>query len=101
MTAVTEEAVRAALRKVKDPELALSVIDLGLVYGVTVHEGDVRVRMTLTSLGCPSGGEIVNAAQAAVEAVEGVTRSEIELVWSPPWSPDRIDPRVRAYLGID
>lgn len=49
MKAVTEEAVRAALRKVKDPDLALSVIDLGLVYGVTVHEGDVRVRMTLTS----------------------------------------------------
>jgi len=97
---VNEDAVRSALRKVKDPELNLSIIDLGLVYEVDVHEGDVHVQMSLTSPGCPSGPEIMTAAQAAIEAVEGVTKADVELVWSPYWTPDRIDPKVRAYLGL-
>jgi len=96
----TEEAVRAALRKVKDPELNLSIVDLGLVYEVAVDGGDVHVRMTLTSPGCPSGPEIVSEAKRAVEAVDGVTAADVELVWSPYWTPERIDPKVRAYLGL-
>ena len=100
MTPVTEDAVRAALRKVKDPELNLSLIDLGLVYAVAVAEGEVHVEMTLTSPGCPSGPEILSDAQRAVEAVEGVTNVDVELVWSPYWTPERIDPKVRAYLGL-
>jgi metal-sulfur cluster biosynthetic enzyme len=97
---VTEDAVRAALRKVKDPELNLSIIDLGLVYEIEVHEGEVHVQMSLTSPGCPSGPEIMSTAQGAIEAMEGVTKADIELVWSPYWTPDRIDPKVRAYLGL-
>jgi len=97
---VSEEAVRAALRRIKDPEMNLSVVDLGLVYQVTIDGGEVRVQMTLTSPGCPSGAEIVMAAQRAVEVVEGVTRAVVELVWSPGWTPERLDPRVRAYLGL-
>ena len=100
MTPVTEDSVRAALRKVKDPELNLSLIDLGLVYAVAVAEGEVHVEMTLTSPGCPSGPEILSDAQRAVEAVEGVTNVDVELVWSPYWTPERIDPKVRAYLGL-
>jgi len=98
---VSEDVVRVALRKVKDPELNLSIVDLGLVYGVDVSDGEVHVQMTLTSPGCPSGPEIVSDAQRAVEAVEGVTKVDVELVWSPYWTPERIDPRVRAYLGLD
>lgn len=97
---MNEDAVRAALRKVKDPELNLSIIDLGLVYEVEVHEGEVHVQMTLTSPGCPSGPEIMSSAQTAIEAMEGVTKADVELVWSPYWTPDRIDPKVRAYLGL-
>jgi metal-sulfur cluster biosynthetic enzyme len=97
---VTEDAVRTALRKVKDPELNLSLVDLGLVYAVAVAEGEVHVKMTLTSPGCPSGPEILSAAQEAVGAVEGVTKVDVELVWSPYWTPERIDPKVRAYLGL-
>jgi metal-sulfur cluster biosynthetic enzyme len=97
---VTENVVRTALRKVKDPELNLSVVDLGLVYDIQVQDGEVRVQMTLTSPGCPSGPEILGDAQRAVEAVEGVTKVDVELVWSPYWTPDRIDPKVRAYLGL-
>ncbi len=97
---LNEEAVRTVLRKVKDPELDLSIIDLGLVYEVEVADGEVHVRMTLTSPGCPSGPEIVSEAQRAVEAMDGVKAAEVELVWSPYWTPDRIDPKVRAYLGL-
>ncbi len=97
---VTEDAVRTVLRKVKDPELNLSVVDLGLVYEVEVDGGDVHVQMTLTSPGCPSGPEILADAQHAIEAIEGVAKVDVELVWSPYWTPERIDPKVRAYLGL-
>ena len=97
---VNEDTVRTALRKVKDPELNLSIIELGLVYKIEVHEDEVRVQMSLTSPGCPSGPEIVSAAQTAIEALEEVTKADVELVWSPYWTPDRIDPKVRAYLGL-
>ena len=97
---VTQEGVRTALRKVKDPELYLSIIDLGLVYEIAVDGGDVHLQMTLTSPGCPSGAEIISDAQKALEAMEGVTAADVELVWSPYWTPERIDPKVRAYLGL-
>jgi metal-sulfur cluster biosynthetic enzyme len=97
---VNEDAVRTALRRVKDPELNLSIVEIGLVYTIEVNEGEVRVQMSLTSPGCPSGPEIVSAAQTAIEAMDGVTKAVVELVWSPYWTPDRIDPKVRAYLGL-
>ena len=97
---VTEEAVRKALRHVKDPELNLSIIDLGLVYDVAVEEGDVHIKMSLTSPGCPSGPEIVDDAQRTVKVLDGVQNVDVEIVWEPYWTPERIDPRVRAYLGL-
>ena len=97
---VTADAVRKALRGVKDPELGLNIVDIGLVYEVTVSEqGDARVKMTLTSPGCPSGPEIMEDARVVVQQLEGVNSAEIELVWEPYWTPDRMDPRVRAFLG--
>jgi metal-sulfur cluster biosynthetic enzyme len=98
---ITEDAVRKVLRQVKDPELNLSIIDLGLVYDVAVQEdGDVDIKMSLTSPGCPSGPEIVGDAQRAVKALDGVKDVDVEIVWEPYWTPERIDPRVRAYLGL-
>jgi metal-sulfur cluster biosynthetic enzyme len=98
---VTEEAVRKILRQVKDPELNLSIMDLGLVYDVAVAEdGDVDIKMSLTSPGCPSGPEIVGDAQRAVKSLDGVKDVDVEIVWEPFWTPERIDPRVRAYLGL-
>jgi metal-sulfur cluster biosynthetic enzyme len=97
---ITEEQVRTALRRVKDPELNLNIIDLGLVYEIEVSEGrDVHVEMTLTSPGCPAGPEIMSEAQRATEGLEGAGKVDIELVWTPYWTPDRIDPRLRAFLG--
>ncbi|MBI4501791.1 MAG: metal-sulfur cluster assembly factor [Gemmatimonadetes bacterium] len=98
---VTEDAVRKVLRQVKDPELNLSIVDLGLVYDVSVQEdGDVEIRMSLTSPGCPSGPEIVGDAQRAVKGLDGVKEVNVEIVWEPYWTPERIDPRVRGYLGL-
>ncbi len=96
----TPETVRKALRAVKDPELGLNIIDLGLVYDVEVSEtGQVHVRMTLTSPGCPAGGEILQGVHDVAGEVEGVTGVEVELVWEPYWTPEKMDPRVRAFLG--
>jgi metal-sulfur cluster biosynthetic enzyme len=98
---VNQDVVRAALRKVKDPELNLNIIDLGLVYEIEVDPAsrDVHVQMTLTSPGCPAGPEIMSEAQAAIEGLEGAGKVDIELVWTPYWTPERIDPRLRAFLG--
>ena len=95
----TVEQVRYALRAVKDPELNLNVIDLGLVYEITVGEGgEVHVEMTLTSPGCPVGPEMLSDAQSVIEKIEGVTKADVELVWEPYWTPEKMDPRVRSLL---
>jgi len=97
---VTPDVVRKALRQVKDPELGLNIVDMGLVYEIEVSEqGDALVKMTLTSPGCPSGPEILEDARLVVEQVEGVNSAAVELVWEPYWTPERMDPRVRAFLG--
>jgi metal-sulfur cluster biosynthetic enzyme len=98
--AITPDHVKAALRRVKDPELNLNIVDLGLVYDVRVDGANVAVDMTLTSPGCPSGPEIMTDAEQQVRAMPGVGEASINLVWTPFWSPDRIEPRVRAYLGF-
>ena len=98
--ALTAEGVRAALRQVKDPELDLNIIDLGLVYDVEVDQGEVRVKMTLTSPGCPAGPQIVHDADRTIKTLAGVTDVDIEIVWEPYWSPEKMDPKVRALLGF-
>ncbi len=97
---VTPDVVRKALRQVKDPELGLNIVDIGLVYDIEVSDqGDALVKMTLTSPGCPSGPEILEDARLVVEQVEGINSAAVELVWEPYWTPERMDPRVRAFLG--
>jgi metal-sulfur cluster biosynthetic enzyme len=94
------EQVKLALRRVKDPDLNLNIVDLGLVYDVRLIGKDVEVDMSLTSPGCPSGPEIMSDAERILKAVPGVGEVTINLVWTPFWSPDRIEPRVRAYMGL-
>jgi metal-sulfur cluster biosynthetic enzyme len=96
----TEKEIRKALRKVKDPELNLDLVVLGLVYGVEILDTHVITRLSLTSPFCPAANQIVDEARAAILGVEGVETAEIELTFEPAWSPDRIDPLIRASLGI-
>jgi metal-sulfur cluster biosynthetic enzyme len=98
--ALTPDQVKLALRRVKDPELNLNVIDLGLIYDIRVDGRDVAVDMSLTSPGCPSGPEIMGDVERQLQALPGVGAVTVNLVWSPMWSPERIEPRVRAYLGF-
>lgn len=96
----TVDQVKLALRKVKDPELNLNIVDLGLVYEIMVDGSDVQIDMTLTSPGCPAGPQIMNDVERVVKAMPGVGDLTLNLVWQPFWSPDRIEPRVRNYMGL-
>jgi metal-sulfur cluster biosynthetic enzyme len=97
---VSEDQVKLALRRVKDPDLQLNIIDLGLVYGIAVDGTTVKVDMTLTSPACPSGPELMTNAQNEVKSLPGVEKVEVNLVWMPFWTPEKMEPRVRAYLGF-
>jgi len=97
---LSAETVRQALRQVKDPELDMNIVDLGLVYDVEVDDGLVRINMTLTSPGCPAGPMITNDIYKAVRAIEGVKDVDIDIVWEPYWTPERIDPKIRAMMGF-
>ena len=99
-TGLTAEAARQALRQVKDPELDMNIVDLGLVYDIEIAGGDVRVNMTLTSPGCPAGPMITNDAYRVLRALDGVKDVDIEIVWEPYWTPERMDPKVRALMGL-
>src|SRR3954454_24980964 len=95
-----QESLLTALKTVKDPELNVNVVDLGLVYTIQTHEDQVDVEMTLTSPACPAGPEILRNAAGALEKLEGVAKANIKLVMNPPWSPDRMSDEARDELGI-
>jgi metal-sulfur cluster biosynthetic enzyme len=98
--ALSADRVRLALRKVKDPEIGLNIVDLGLIYDVNLDGADVSVDMSLTSPGCPAGPQILHDVEEHLRAIPGVGGVNVNLIWSPPWTPERIEPRVRAYLGF-
>jgi len=98
--AATEKTVRDALKGVKDPELGLDLVVLGLVYDIDVKERNVKAVISLTSPLCPVAGQIVEDARQAILGVEGVDNAEVELTFDPPWTPERISPLIRSSLGI-
>lgn len=105
--AVTEDAVREALKQVVDPELFVNIVDLGLIYVVDVkpHEGDeekcdVTVEMTMTSPACPAGPQLLGNSKEVVSRLEGVENVEVKLVMTPPWTPDRMTEDAKDQLGI-
>lgn len=101
MTEIRVEDVMNALREVYDPELPFNVVDLGLVYGVEVNGDRVKIKMTLTAIGCPLAYYLVDMVEEVVrEKVPGVKEVEVELVFDPPWTPDRASPEVRRLLGL-
>jgi metal-sulfur cluster biosynthetic enzyme len=84
---------------VTDPEYPLSIVELGLVYDARLAHGVAAVRMTLTSIGCPGIEMITDDVRAALRALAEVERVDIEIVWDPPWTKDRISPRGRRVLA--
>jgi metal-sulfur cluster biosynthetic enzyme len=92
-----------AIRPVTDPEINISIVDLGLVYDVEFDEADnqVNVKMTLTSPACPVGPQIMAAVHGKVLELEGVDNVDIQLIWSPPWDPRTMAAEdVKMMLGI-
>lgn len=97
---VDEQQVRKALRKVKDPELNLDLVVLGLIYDVQVSGDHVNVRMSLTTPMCPAADQIVTDVKREVEALDGVDHADVELTFDPPWTPQNMDPLIRSSLGL-
>jgi len=97
---IEQETFLNALRAVKDPELNINIIELGLVYTIQQRDTEVDVEMTLTTPACPAGPEILRNAVSALEKVEGISKANVKLVMSPPWSPDRMSDEARDQLGI-
>ena len=89
-----------SLKQVVDPELMINIVDLGLVYDITQEDRKVKVKMTLTSPACPAGPQIITQAKMALEQLDDVDQAEIQLVMSPPWSPERMTDEARDQLGI-
>lgn len=101
MVQLTDGVVFEALKEVYDPEIGVNIVDLGLVYGIEVKEGnDVEVTMTLTSMGCPLGPVIIQDIQQTVARLDGGGDTFVRIVWSPPWSPAMMTEDARDELGI-
>ena len=95
-----EEAIRDALRAVNDPEVGMNIVDLGLVYGIEVSPERVHVTMTMTSPTCPMGDYLVESVRDAVRRVAPEVHDvEVELVWDPPWSAERMNEEARKFFG--
>ena len=99
-TGIPRETIVDALKTVRDPELGVNVVDLGLIYTIGTRADEVDVEMTLTSPACPAGPEILRNAVAAVQAIDGVSKANVKLVMSPPWSPERMTDDARDELGM-
>ena len=100
MSGFDDEAVREALRSVDDPEAGMNIVDLGLVYGVTVDDAGVQVDLTMTTAACPMTEMIVEQARAAIEGIAPAgTPVDIQLVWDPPWTPDKMSGIAREHFG--
>ena len=106
---VSQESVMTALRECYDPEIPVNIVDLGLIYEVRIDpvppeagQGDtVEVDMTLTAPGCPSSGYISQQVKQRLEQMPGVRAATVNVVWSPPWGPERISPEGKKKLGIE
>lgn len=98
--AATEKDVRDALKKVKDPELNIDLVTLGLVYDIQIEGSRARAVISLTTPMCPVAGQIVDEARLAIAKVDGVEVAEVELTFDPPWTPERMSPLIRSSLGL-
>jgi metal-sulfur cluster biosynthetic enzyme len=96
-----EEMVWAELQQCYDPEIPLNIVDLGLVYSVSVHDGQANVKMTLTSPGCHLGGQIAASVQERLLALDAIEEANVELVWDPPWHQSMISAGGRKALGLE
>jgi metal-sulfur cluster biosynthetic enzyme len=108
--AVTEQDVMTALKDCYDPEIPVNIVDLGLIYGVKIQPDsivdpgsrqDIEIEMTLTAPGCPAHTQISQQVKDRLEQLPGVNSATVNVVWSPPWTPERLSSDARQKLGIE
>ncbi len=97
----SKAAITKALRTILDPELFVSIVDLGLVYDIFEKEGVVKITMTLTTIGCPLFQTIENEVKEKILAIPNVKSVEVELTFDPPWDPSRLSEKAKAELGME
>lgn len=97
---LTEKTVLETLRQVVDPEIDCNIVDLGLIYGVTIEGGTVNIQMTLTTQGCPMHESIAWGVKNALLNLEDVENVEVQIVWDPPWHPSMMSQYGRARVGL-
>ena len=102
MAEINKAEVMDALQECYDPEIPVNIVDLGLIYNVDIDDeaGQVNITMTLTALGCPMAGEVVDEVQMRVQQVENVKTCKVEMTFDPPWSPDRMTEDAKWELGM-
>jgi metal-sulfur cluster biosynthetic enzyme len=99
MSAVTEDQIRASLKQCMDPEIPVSIVDLGLIYGIDISEkNDVNIKMTMTTKGCPLHDTMVDDVKRYTRKVAGVNNVNVDIVWDPPWSMDKISDEARSMM---
>jgi metal-sulfur cluster biosynthetic enzyme len=100
MAGVTKEKVMEVLKNVIDPEIGINIVDLGFIYGVDIKGKEIHVRMTLTTPGCPMHSMFVHEVKQSLESAFDDAEVEIEMVFDPPWTPDRMSNEAKKKLGV-
>jgi FeS assembly SUF system protein len=94
-----EQRIMEALKQIYDPEIPMNIVDLGLIYGFEWAADDVTLKMTLTAPGCPVAGILAEEIKGAIERVAGVHGAKVEMIWDPPWTPDRMSSFAKHQFG--
>jgi FeS assembly SUF system protein len=97
----TKQDVMKVLKECYDPEIGISIVDLGLIYDVQINKDKVNIKMTLTSPGCPMHSFMINDVEENVKKIKGVKEVKVELVWNPPWTPDRMSKEAKKKLNFE
>ena len=95
-----QDTIYAALKHIYDPEVGINIVDMGLIYSLDLDDHKVGIHMTLTSPACPAGPQILSQVDGKLRELDGVEEVDINVVWSPPWSPDMLSEDARDQLGI-
>ena len=97
---IKKEEIIKILKECYDPEISVNIVDLGLIYDIAVRKSKISIKMTLTSLGCPLSGVIVEDIKQRILALKGVENVDVQIVFDPPWTPDRMSAKAKQILGM-
>jgi len=101
MSAPTLDKIYGVLKECYDPEIPVSILDLGLIYNIEIQDNTVLVIMTLTARGCPMSRRISEDVKNKLEALPEISKADVQIVWDPQWTPEMISPEGRRILGMD